>query len=506
MHPPVGMTISTTVKGERFAMGRNIAIFSDGTAMIAGRRPDELRSNVYKLYDAARIGPDSPIDPADQIAFYEAGLGTKEIAGPAWFRPISYLKKLLSLALGTGLMSNVADCYETILKYYEPGDRVFLFGFSRGAYTARSVCGVMNLCGVPTRAADGTELPRAGKALRQIAEEAVFKVYGHGAGRDRRRFEPEREELARRFRETYGVQDDAESNARGNVVPYFVGVFDTVASLGASGAKRAAILTAAFAALAVLSLLASDFLDWMLPTDFWESFVIILAFLCLAFGIYNFRRQFREIRDYPRAGQRRWHLAHWRFRDYDMFLDPRIAYARHAIALDEDRRDFQRVGWARAEAVAAAPDDWLIQMWFAGNHSDIGGGAYPEAEARLSDIALDWMVEQATSVPHPLIVHRDRLHLFPDPLGVQHCARRELADAYPEWVPSSLRFTWPFEPRSGVTVETCHPSVIARIRGGFVYRNGERISYRPEQLRDVPEVSPYYEGGAADLRTGRSGK
>ncbi|WP_372891238.1 phospholipase effector Tle1 domain-containing protein [Rhodosalinus sp.] len=483
-------------------MSKNIVIFSDGTAMVAGRRPDELRSNIYKLYDAARIGPDSPIDPADQIAFYEAGLGTEEIAGPAWLRPISYLKRLLSLGLGTGLMSNVADIYKTILKYYEPGDRIFLFGFSRGAYTARCVCGVMNLCGVPTRAADGSALPRAGRALRRIAEEAVFEVHGHGAGRDRRKFEPEREELARRFRETYGAQDDPETNVRGNVVPYFVGVFDTVASLGASGAKRAAILVVAFTALAVVSLLAADLLDWLLPTDYWESFAVILVVLSLAFGIFNFKRQFRQIRDYPRTGERRWHLARWRFRDYDMFLDPRVAYARHAIALDEDRRDFQRVGWARAEDVAAAPDDWLIQTWFAGNHSDIGGGAYPEAESRLSDIALDWMVEQATSVPHPLIVRRDRLQLFPDPLGVQHCARRELLDAYPDWVPASLRFTWPREERRGVSVEACHPSIIARVTGEPVYRNGERISYRPQQLSDRSGLSHYYDEGGEDTSTG----
>lgn len=46
--------------------------------------------------------------------------------------------------------------------------------------------------------------------------------------------------------------------------------------------------------------------------------------------------------------------------------------------------------------------EWLEQMWFAGNHSDIGG-SYGEDESRLSDIALGWMVEQATSLPHPLI-------------------------------------------------------------------------------------------------------
>ncbi|MEI4233629.1 DUF2235 domain-containing protein [Roseovarius sp. D22-M7] len=474
-------------------MGKNIVIFSDGTAMVGGRRPDELRSNIYTLYHAARIGPRHVIDPADQLGFYEAGLGTEEIDGPAFFHPLRYLKRLLGLGLGAGLMTNVADCYETILKYHEPGDRVFLFGFSRGAYTARCVCGVMNLCGVPTRAADGSDLPRAGRALRKVAEEAVFRGYGHGAGRNRRQFEPEREELARRFRERYGAQDDVEANARGNIVPYFVGVLDTVASLGVSGLRRLAINVAALVAFAALSFSAADLLDWMLPTNFWESFLVILAVLTLGSLAYTFRSQYRVIRDYPGPGDRRWHLAHWRFDDYDMFLDPRVAHARHAISLDEDRADFQRVGWARAKDVRAAPDDWLIQKWFAGNHSDIGGGAYPEAESRLSDIALGWMVDEATSVTHPLRVNGDRLNLFPDPFGAQHCARRELADRYPDWVPHRLRVTWPREKRSGVTYDSCHPSVIERIKGGRVYRNGTRMRYRPEQLRDDPRLSQYYD-------------
>jgi uncharacterized protein (DUF2235 family) len=479
---------------------RNIAIFSDGTAMIAGRRPDELRSNVYKLFVASRTGPESPIDPSQQIAFYEAGLGTEEIAGPIWLNPFRYFRKVTSLALGTGLMTHVADIYETILKHYEPGDRVFLFGFSRGAYTVRCVCSVMNLCGVPTQAADGTDLPRGGRALRRIAEEAVIRVYGHGSGRNRRRYEPEREELGRRFRIRYASQDDPASNRRGNVVPHFVGVFDTVASLGASGIKRLAILAINGFILANVALIAADLLDRLLPTDFWASFLIILTLLAVATGIYGFRRQYRVIRDYPKPGQRRWHLAHWRFRDYDMSLDPRVVRARHAIALDEDRYDFQRVGWARARDVAAAPDGWLIQQWFAGNHSDIGGGAYPETESRLSDITLDWMVGEATAMPEPLLLDRRRLRLFPDPLGMQHCTRREILDRYPAWVPRRLRFTWTRKPRSGLTLESCHPSIIQRIGAPFVYRNGERIVYRPEQLADIPQLGPYYRGQDGDDR------
>jgi uncharacterized protein (DUF2235 family) len=132
-------------------MSKNILIFSDGTAQAGGLRPDQELSNVYKLYRATRIGPDSKINPTQQIALYHTGLGSAEIQGPAWLRPFTATRKFLESAFGTGLTKDVADCYEAILKVYEPEDRIYLFGFSRGAYTVRSVAGVMNLCGVPRR-------------------------------------------------------------------------------------------------------------------------------------------------------------------------------------------------------------------------------------------------------------------------------------------------------------------------------------------------------------------
>lgn len=469
--------------------------------MAGGRRPEQLMSNIYKLYRASRIGSDSIIDPAEQVSIYEAGLGTAEIAGTPWLRPFSYGRQVLSLGFGTGFMSNVADCYEAILKHYEPGDRIFLFGFSRGAYTVRTVCNVMNLCGIPSHGADGGDFPRDGKALRKIVDYAVLEVYGHGAGKNRRKYEPEREELARRFRETYGSQDNAETNKRGNVVPYFVGVFDTVASLGASGLRRAVILTVAFIIFTISALAAAVLVDFIFPTHFWDSFALVLSALALGFLGYNLRGQYRSIRDFPRRGDHKWHLAAWRFHDYDRYLDPRIEFARHAIAIDEDRADFARVGWAKAADVQAAPDGWLVQKWFAGNHADIGGGSYPETESRLSDISLTWMVEQVTSIPHPLKLDRTRLNLFPDPRGVQHCEVRKMRDIYPDWVPSFLKITWGEKPRSGVALENCHESVADRVRSDFVYRNGERIQYRPAQLKDEPELVDYYRNaGASDLK------
>ncbi|WP_206680568.1 phospholipase effector Tle1 domain-containing protein [Neoaquamicrobium sediminum] len=62
-------------------MPKTILIFSDGTGQIGGMKPDERLSNVYKMYRAMRPGPDSPIDPKRQFAFYDAGLGAGETGG-----------------------------------------------------------------------------------------------------------------------------------------------------------------------------------------------------------------------------------------------------------------------------------------------------------------------------------------------------------------------------------------------------------------------------------------
>ena len=83
---------------------------------------------------------------------------------------------------GAGIARNIVDCYTALLLTYEPGDRVFLFGFSRGAYTARSVGGALALCGVPPglpKVALWSDLrPRLNDpVVRAIAEDAVRNVY-----------------------------------------------------------------------------------------------------------------------------------------------------------------------------------------------------------------------------------------------------------------------------------------------------------------------------------------
>jgi hypothetical protein len=88
----------------------------------------------------------------------------------------------LSSGTGLGITHNLVDCYVALMHLWRPGDRIFLFGFSRGAYTVRCLAGILGLCGIPTTMSDGTSLLRNPYDLKRIAKEAVKRVYRHGSG------------------------------------------------------------------------------------------------------------------------------------------------------------------------------------------------------------------------------------------------------------------------------------------------------------------------------------
>jgi uncharacterized protein (DUF2235 family) len=485
-------------------MPKNIVVFSDGTGQEGGLREEQRLSNVYKLYRVCRVGPDSGIDPREQVAFYDAGLGTD--AGAKGFTgAYRRLQKLLSSVTGLGITRNIADCYEFILNHYEPGDRIFLVGFSRGAYTARCVANVLFLCGVPTTAPGGY-LPRFRKATRDIADEAVMRVYEYGAGYPRGGdYEKDRFELAKRFRRTYGSGDDVSSNA----APHFIGVFDTVASLGAIGPKwwGMAIGLATLAALvaAVPAVLA----DLAFGTGYWWPFVATLAVI----GLFVLSRWLptavKTITNSPVNGKTRWHIAQWRSGNYDQLLSGHVGFARHALSIDETRADFPRVKWGSRDGVrpkVVGEPDPLIQMWFAGNHSDVGG-SYPEAESRLSDVALGWMVGEATRIPHPLIVDgmepaeagTGRLRLHPASDGMQHCEVAGMHDTIarilPGWMARRMGWLgWPVKVREIAEDALVHPSVRERFALPEVTQCTGEGPYRPAALSTHRDFRSGYTG------------
>lgn len=466
-------------------MPKNILIFADGTGQAGGVRPDQQLSNIYKLFRATRVGPDSPIDPSAQVAFYDPGLGTTMADGQIRLSLWQQLKSIAGLAFGLGFSSNVIDCYEAILKRYEPGDRIFLFGFSRGGYTVRSLANVLNLCGVPTTDGQGGPLPRTGRQLRTIAKEAVVRVYEHGAGHPREKFEPQREALARRFRIKYGAGNDP---VRGEVYPEFVGVFDAVAALGLPWPARIALATGGLIALAlfsgVLSLIGSSWLEW----SGWITFGLLMGVGGLPVALAYIRTTLRWAPSDVKGTGSRWHFALWNSDHYDRFLDPRIPQVRHALAIDEIRRQFGRVTWGGTVNSLQAQEKRFKQRWFAGNHSDIGG-SYPEEESRLSDISLKWMVSEAVALPHPLLVDWSKLHLYPDAAGLQHCevfAQQQR----PWWV---RLVPWPSAPREIYVKADLDPSVYERYRTACILDCDQKVVYRPEALRHHKNLQEYYQ-------------
>lgn len=97
-------------------MSKNIIIFSDGTGQVGGVTFDEIRTNVYKLYRGCRAGPDSAIDPAEQVAFYDPGLGSTADGGHLHGTLSRQLYNLASKATGLGITANIVDCYAALIR------------------------------------------------------------------------------------------------------------------------------------------------------------------------------------------------------------------------------------------------------------------------------------------------------------------------------------------------------------------------------------------------------
>jgi uncharacterized protein (DUF2235 family) len=103
-------------------MPKNIIIFSDGTGQAGGITFDEVRTNVYKLYRACRVGPDTTIDRAEQVAFYDPGLGSPADGSKITIQWARRIYNLASMATGLGITANITDCYAALIRLYRDGD------------------------------------------------------------------------------------------------------------------------------------------------------------------------------------------------------------------------------------------------------------------------------------------------------------------------------------------------------------------------------------------------
>ena len=494
-------------------MARNILIFSDGTGDVGGLKPDERRSNVYKLFRSTRVAPDSSIEPAEQAAYYDAGLGSRPPSGGTLSTLWRMAHNGVSQATGFGLTTNIIDCYEMIIRLWRPGDRIFLFGFSRGAYTVRCLGGVLALCGVPTRLEGGAQMRYDAATARRLATIAVKKVYQHTASRPRatatkrqNELMDQRENLARQFRQTYASRQDDKSD-----YPFFIGVFDTVASIASKGSL--VILATALPLLAAV--LATPL--WYLFTTYWSGnglgvglswffatlglhlgdwlswFCFMIGIFVVVAGIWYLKEQ---VKFAPSTDPKRWwrtlSVSSGRMHFEDKTLNDNVDYARHAISIDENREAFSRVPWGDPGSARPEKDgddvNTFEQFWFAGNHSDIGG-SYAENESRLSDIALSWMIGAAEGIRNGISIDHSVLRLHPDSGGMQHDERRVGFLLLTKW----LGLTWGAGFRGIPNPQTTlHDSVYERFRLSAVLEYDVMRPYRPETLRAHERLGDFY--------------
>src|SRR5687767_2925365 len=104
---------------------KNIVLLSDGTGNSSAQL---LKTNVWRIYESLQLA-----DPNVQVACYDDGVGT------SGFAPL----RLLGGAIGFGLRRNVLRLYRFLCEHYDPGDRIYVFGFSRGAFTVRILVGLI---------------------------------------------------------------------------------------------------------------------------------------------------------------------------------------------------------------------------------------------------------------------------------------------------------------------------------------------------------------------------
>ena len=289
-------------------MKKRIIICADGT----WNKPEndlkkDFPTNILKL--ARAIQPTAK-DKISQQVFYDLGVG-------------SYDNSISGGVTGNGLHKNIMDDYRYIVQNYSPGDELYFFGFSRGAYTIRSLCGLINNCGI---------VKRNNAALIQKAFNHYKKSGSSYAPSGQKSLE---------FRKAYSHHSRKV---------HFVGVWDTVGAMG-----------------------------------------IPLSFL----GLFDDKDEF-----------------------YDTKIGANITTARHALAIDEHRSDFEPTVWTPQDNMD------LQQVWFCGAHSNIGGSYKPDKDGSLlSDHSLNWMMKEASKAGLSVESHL-KTQLKPNPLSTLHNSRR----------------------------------------------------------------------------------
>lgn len=319
---------------------KNIVLCSDGT----GNKDIKARgTNVFKLYEAIDIqGHKNRQSLTPQIAFYDDGVGTESFL--PW--------KILGGAFGWGFSRNIRSLYTVLVHAYKPGDRIFLFGFSRGAYTVRALAGMIQYCGI----LDAEKFP-TNSGLEQGVKNC-WQEFKESAFDNRKRGDSD-SDIDRRTR-LNAVQPEKVVDIE------FVGVWDTVGAVGLPFDELTGLL------------------NWFFPRRF-----------------------------------------------VDFTPTSSVKRACHAVSIDDERRTFHPVLWDEQ----GAPHGLVDQVWFAGVHSNVGGGYSKQG---MSLVTLDWMMAEAEERGLYFIPDaREYVRMHQDVHDKLYDSRAGLADYY-RWSPRDI--------------------------------------------------------------------
>lgn len=400
---------------------RKLIVCCDGTW---NRRDSaDAATNVAKMARALRPIDDSGIS---QLIYYHPGVGTG-----------NRVDQILGGAFGVGLSANVQSAYAFMVDNYQPGDYIFLFGFSRGAYTARSLAGLISLIGLMDKA-DMELFPKIWEIYhsRPFRDAIAHATIPATADKPMRvRGADETQAALRAIFPGGGAEGvlEAIANSRPAQI-FFMGVWDTVGSLGI-----------------------------------------------------------------PYGPLRSWNEKTYEFHDTD--LSEVVAHAYHALAIDERRRPFQPTLWTRPKGRGAwkgAKKQVLEQVWFAGCHSNVGGGY---KDCGLSDISFLWMAAKAASAADE---ETDRPLAFDtDYLGrkIDRGWGALINSSTGQWkvLPASVRAVLTPEPEGKETCQRIHQSVVLRFQSKkagdfepFPYQpaNAQKLLDKPDQ-NAIAELLPF---------------
>ena len=298
--------------------GRTIIVCLDGT----GDKFDNDNSNIVQLVSALKKD-----DPA-QVSYYQAGIGTYNKGGLN-----TGFSSAMDRAVGSELGLHVRDAYQFLMHSYKEGDKICIFGFSRGAYTARCVAGMVHKVGL---------LPP--RNYQQIAFAYGFYADSSDEGWHQSRL----------FKETFSI----------DVSVYFLGAFDSVASVGIIPRQLPLSTT---------------------PTNKSRYFRHAMA-------LDERRAKFKVCR-YETAKDLDDLENQSNPDDDDSVDDP--SHQQHPIYGAKYHPNMTNDEYSRIAEPEAAFNTDIKEVWFAGAHADIGGGAVGNDQRhKLSQIPLRWMIRQ----------------------------------------------------------------------------------------------------------------